>query len=313
MDQDRVVPEELPGVVERFQEMVTAGKPVNEYEVTLVAKDGHLVPTEISTGLIKHDEEITGIITIVRDISERKELEKKLIQHERLAGIGQLAAGVAHEINTPLSNISLMADNLREESEDPVVIDYATKTLGQVEFAAIIVRELLQFARPDTTEFESLDLNEVVASGIEQLPLPDWVMVDIQLARGPLPIWGDPFQLQEVITNLLSNAVDAIDKDGDGLVTIRTGRTRKGVKLTLSDDGCGIPEEHLLHIFDPFYTTKPTGQGTGLGLALVHRYVDAHQGKIDISSEVDLGTSVTIELELNEPGENQRGPKVRVA
>ncbi len=295
-----VAPEDL----ERVKSISTdreAGKEVpTTYEFTGMKEDGTHVPVEVTAArFIYHDQ--PAVMAIIRDISERKEMEQKLIQHERLAGIGQLAAGVAHEINTPLSNISLMADNLREETEDPIVIDYAAKTLGQVEFAAIIVRELLQFARPDTTEFETLDLNEVVESGMAQLPIPERVTVDTRFARGTLPIRGDRFQLHEVITNLLSNAVDAIDKDGDGQVTVRTSRTRKGVRLTLSDDGCGIPEEHMPRVFEPFYTTKPTGQGTGLGLSLVYRYVEAHQGKIKIRSEVNEGTTVTIDLELDRP------------
>ena len=273
---------------------IIAGK-TDLCSIPLAAKDGTLIPveTKVTRGCWDDRNVLFGIY---RDITERIALQKRLVLSERLAVLGQVASGVAHEINTPLSNISLMADNLKNECPDPIAQNFADKTLQQVRFAARIVRELLDFARPGCHDFQPVDLNRVIDLALEQLDIPDWITTKRELVNDLGQIPGDPVKLQEVVTNLLSNAIDAMRDGGSGTLTIATEAVGSTAELTVTDTGEGIKEEHLCQLFVPFFSTKPPGKGTGLGLPLVERFIQAHDGSIDVESNVGKGTSITIKL-----------------
>jgi len=288
---------------------ISAAREVGEmapttYEFTAIREDGIEIPVEVTAARFGFEfGGETATMAMIRDISERKEVQKRLLQNERLAVIGQLAAGVAHEINTPLSNISLMADNMLEESNDPVVQDFATKTIQQVTFAAHIVRDLLQFARPVEREHRLVNLHQIIELALEQIAVPDWVTIERDLVTTHPHIAGDRYQLQEVLTNILMNGIDAMREAGSGTLTVTTSLEDRSLRLSILDTGTGIPPEILERIYEPFYTTKPTGQGTGLGMALVQRFVQAHNGTVDITSQPGKGTTVMIKLPVDPWGD----------
>jgi two-component system NtrC family sensor kinase len=230
--------------------------------------------------------------------------EQQLIQSEKLASVGQLAAGVAHEINNPLGTILLFSDILRKElpAEDPrredvkMIIDEATR-------CKTIVSDLLNFARQNEVLAQNTDVNVLLNETIEELGvLP--VFDDVELIRRLDPdlpiIQADPAQLKEVFINLMTNAAEAME--GGGSLTVTTGPAEEGmISVVFADMGCGIPDENLSKIYTPFFTTKPIGKGTGLGLAIVYGIIKMHRGQIYVESEVGVGSTFTVTLPIKLP------------
>jgi two-component system NtrC family sensor kinase len=231
--------------------------------------------------------------------------EQQLIQSEKLASVGQLAAGVAHEINNPLGTILLFSDIMRKElpPDDPrrddvkMIIDEATR-------CKTIVSDLLNFARQNEVLAQSTDVNALLSETIEEIGVHP-VLHDLEIIRRLDPdlpsIQADPAQLKEVFINLMTNAAEAME--GDGSLTIATSPAEDGVvAIVFQDTGCGIPEENLSKIFTPFFTTKPIGKGTGLGLAIVYGIIKMHRGQIYVESEVGVGSTFTVTLPIRLPG-----------
>jgi two-component system NtrC family sensor kinase len=231
--------------------------------------------------------------------------EQQLIQSEKLASVGQLAAGVAHEINNPLGTILLFSDIMRKElpEDDPrrddvkMIIDEATR-------CKTIVSDLLNFARQNEVLAQSTDVNALLSETVEELGVqPVFQNVEMMRRLDPdLPsIQADPAQLKEVFINIMTNAAEAMD--GRGSLTITTAPAEDSmVSIVFQDTGCGIPEENLSKIFTPFFTTKPIGKGTGLGLAIVYGIIKMHRGQIYVESEVGVGSTFTITLPVRLPG-----------
>jgi len=238
-----------------------------------------------------------ALLGVVRDITtekERERLERKVYQAEKLASIGQLAAGVAHEINNPLTSVALITEQLLREVEDERVRRKLRIIEEQVEGAARIARSLLNFARQVAPEIGDVDLNSLLERVTEELGVQ---MKGITLRKnfGELPpIKGDELQLRQVFTNILLNAIQAID--GTGEIRVTTGRGEGEVFVQICDTGRGIPREHLSRIFEPFFTTKELGKGTGLGLAIAHGIVERHGGRIEVESTPGEGTCFTVLL-----------------
>jgi signal transduction histidine kinase len=229
--------------------------------------------------------------SMVKNLSET---QRKLIQSEKLASIGQLAAGVAHELNNPLANISLNAQMLMRSCKDEITAKKLRVIEENVTGAAKIIRDLLDFSREPKLELEYIDINEILEKTLESLK---YKIGGIKLVKNlsPVPrVLGDRVRLRQVFTNLITNAVQAME--GDGTLTLAT-RTRGGwVEVVVRDTGKGIPPEHLNKIFDPFFTTKGVGKGTGLGLAITYGIVQKHRGLIDVESEVGKGTTFTVRI-----------------
>ncbi len=240
--------------------------------------------------------DITHFLGVATDLSEQKEFERQVARADRLASLGQLSAGVAHELNTPLANIMLMAESLHRKAPNPWVAGRAEAITGQVEAAARIVGGLLDFSRHHPPETGEVDL---VAAATEAVDFargkqsPD-VEIRAEHATGPLLVRGDRVQLLQVFVNIINNASDAME--GRGMLTIRSGGDDRNVWISFADTGPGIPPEVLPHIFEPFFTTKKDGKGTGLGLAIVHGIVHAHGGGVRVQTEVGKGTTFTIRL-----------------
>jgi PAS domain S-box-containing protein len=238
-----------------------------------------------------------GRVVTFDDVTERVALEEQMLLRERLASLGLLAAGVAHEINTPLTGISSYAQMLQEETADghpwrPVL----AKIEAQTRRASGIANSLLDLARPERRSFEPLDWNETVREAV-QLAEPSLrggdVRLDLDLGPDPLPVTGHRGKLQQVVLNLLLNARDAVGESGR--IRIATRSVGDRAVLEVADDGVGIAEEDLPRIFDPFFTTKARSKGTGLGLSISYGIVRDHGGRIEAASG-EGGTRFTVTL-----------------
>jgi PAS domain S-box-containing protein len=243
--------------------------------------------------------EVVGLCSVSRDYSRRRQLQRELIRTERLAAVGKLAAGVAHELNNPLSGIIAFAEDLKEEApqDDPAKGDYEI-IFNEAMRCRRIVRNLLEFSRQKAPERKTIRLNNVVK---RVLPIVEKqasfhnIDFDAALADGLPEVDADPHQIQQALLNLVINARDAME--GTGTISISTALENDGRSLILSvtDNGCGIPEENLGEIFEPFFSTKGE-QGNGLGLPAVLRVVEQHGGRVEVDSKVGVGTTFRILL-----------------
>ena len=246
---------------------------------------------------------IDGVIISGRDVTELKRLEEQLIQAEKLAAMGQMLAGVAHELNNPLTAILGVTELLRDQG----TADENTKrqlelTHRQARRAARIVQNLLEFSRPAAPQKKPVDVNGLVERTLqlhEHSLRRNSVQVDLQCQSDLPPVIGDANQLIQVFLNLISNAEHAIREVREtGRIQIRVGRIGGHISLTVQDDGVGIQPEALPRLFDPFYTTKRPGGGTGLGLSICMSIVREHGGSIDVETLPAGGTAFTVYLPI---------------
>jgi two-component system, NtrC family, sensor kinase len=284
-----------------------AGKPTPPFELRLQRSDEEVVILEVSARAV-HDD---GIHCIARNMTERRRLEEQLLRSEKLSAIGQLVAGVAHELNNPLTSISGFTQLLLRDDSLPSQVREDLSHIGtQADRAGKIVQNLLVFAREHKAQRLLVDLNDVLRSTLTlrayQLRV-DNIRVDLQLQEDLAQTVADPFQLQQVFLNLINNSHQAmVERGGPGVLTLRTavvpaagdgGREGQEVlRVSVGDNGVGIPRASLSKIFDPFYTTKPVGQGTGLGLSICFGIIQEHGGRIWADSEVGVGTTMYVEL-----------------
>lgn len=234
--------------------------------------------------------------------------QQELIHKEKLASMGQLAAGVAHELNNPLGTIMLFADALAQElpPDHPYQKDLKM-ILDEANRAKKIVAGLLNFARQQEVLAQDTDLHSLLDQVLENLRhQPIFAGIEIVKHYDPKVriIQADPAQLQQVFINLLTNAAEAIN--GPGTITVTTRALNGQVEISIADTGCGIPPEHMNKLFTPFFTTKPPGKGTGLGLSIVYGIVKMHRGQINVQSEVGKGTTFTITLPVRWMGKAER-------
>jgi two-component system, NtrC family, sensor kinase len=242
--------------------------------------------------LISRDAQHIGRLIIFEDITDHAELERRLVQADKLSSIGLLAAGVAHEVNTPLAVISTYAQMLAKQiSGDSEKAPLLEKIARQTFRASEIVNSLLNFSRTSSTEFVSVDLNKVVN---ETLTLVEHQLakagIEVRLSLDPAlaRIKGNPGKLQQVFLNLFLNARDAMENGGT--LAVRSAEQDGLVRITVADSGAGIAQENLTRIFDPFFTTKAAKKGTGLGLSVSYGIVREHGGEIGVDSQLGSGT-----------------------
>ena len=260
--------------------------------------------------LLTPDGETSGMIVIVEDITRRVQLEEQLQISEKMASVGLLAAGVAHEVNTPLTGISSFTQMLLDETDPGDPRSRILKKIEQQTFrAAKIVNGLLNLARPGRTETAGpVDVNNVVNEVLALLEpqlAAGSVKVRRELLAGPVVVRGVDFKLQQVFLNLFLNARDAMPRGG--WLTIRTRVDGREAVIDVADTGSGIPPELLSRIYDPFFTTKATGKGTGLGLSVIYGVVQEHHGVIECESEPDRGTRFMLRLPLAAARERTAG------
>ena len=245
-------------------------------------------------------------IIFEEDITEKRNLEANLIQSEKLAAVGQLAAGIAHEINNPLAAIIANAQILLQETPKENVD--GIESLKLIETAGIrasqVVRNLLSISRKEMLDFEPIDINTSVKNALtliqhELIKRP--IRVIPELAANLPPILAQQDHLQGVWINLMMNAVDAISSTdrSDGLLIVKTWSSDTEIHVSISDNGSGIEPEKVKKVFEPFYTTKSTGRGTGLGLSVCMRVIKEHQGNISVESQPGQGTRFLISLPIS--------------
>jgi two-component system NtrC family sensor kinase len=241
-----------------------------------------------------------SILLIGRDMTQERELRVRLMESDRLAAVGELVAGVAHEVNNPLSSISafaqlLLRDNSLSSSQRESIDVIRAETMR----ASQVVKDLLAFARRSEPERAPLDINSVVARTVRmrQYQFSEAsVRVDTELADDLPSVMGDARQLQQVCLNLLTNAVQAMVPQGGGNLRVKSYATDGAVRLDVSDSGPGIPAAVRAHIFEPFFTTKKEGEGTGLGLSVSYGIVTAHGGTIEVIESGSSGTLFRVTL-----------------
>lgn len=222
----------------------------------------------------------------------------QLVQSEKLAAVGQLTAGIVHDVKNPLAVIKGLAEEMEEEEE---FTSFTRESLGMIRDNAskanTIVTDLLKFARQSTPTLEARDLRETVNSSLrltEYLTRKAAVRVHREFPAEPVLARIDSQQIEQVLINLITNAVQAMPEGGD--LTAKISSNHEAVTLSISDSGTGIPEDHLGRIFDPFFTTKPEGEGTGLGLSVSYGIMAQHGGQIEVDSEVGEGSTFTLHL-----------------
>ena len=244
----------------------------------------------------------SGLVLLVEDLTETQSLEDKLVHSERLASIGRLAAGVAHEIGNPITGIACLAQNLREEREqDGEIIETSNQIIEQTKRVSRIVQSLMSFAHAGSRQStERVCIADTASEAIGLLSL-NKRSLDVHFYNLCIPehcVEGDPQRLAQVLINLLSNARDA--SPSGGAIRVRSEAGEHTIDLIVEDEGSGIPKAIIDRLFEPFFTTKEPGEGTGLGLALVYSIVEEHYGQITIDSPVDpvreCGTRIRVTL-----------------
>jgi len=256
----------------------------------------------MASPLLDTDGKPAGVIISVRDVTMEKKLEQQIIQSERLAAMGQMIGGFAHELNNPLTSILGMAELLQESDASEAARKQVAILHKEARRAAEIVQNLQYFARPPAPGRSQVNLNELVQRTVQMQAYPlrkSNVTVDFLPEPAMPAIVADPNQLMQVFLNLLLNAEQAIRESRDrGTIRVRIGRNPESVWVVFQDDGPGIAPENLTHIFDPFFTTKRPGRGTGLGLSICKTVLREHGGNIEATSAPGGGAVFTITLPI---------------
>jgi PAS domain S-box-containing protein len=282
-------------------EGVTTGREYVDVEVSVLRKDGTVGRALFNTSVVRAaDGSIDGVIGIGQDVERIRLLERQVIQAEKLATLGQLAAGVVHELNNPLTSISVYGDylvklleqvNLRED------LDKAKKIVEGASRIQKLTRDLMSYARP-AGEFEPVQMNEVLRQSLtfcEHILHRVEAIVELRLAENLPRVRGIRTQLHQVFINLITNACHALPAPHQTItLTTRLSEDGRQVIVEVSDTGLGIEESARSHIFEPFFTTKKDGKGTGLGLSIVKNIVEGHGGRLTFDSRVGEGTTFRI-------------------
>jgi two-component system, NtrC family, sensor kinase len=282
--------------------------------LTFYDKAGKEVPVSFSAAVVREAGREIASVGIFSDLREhvkmRRELEEtqaQLLQAEKIASLGRLSAGVAHEINNPLAGILIYAELLERQLKNADFDrEYLTEIISQTLRCQQIVTRLLEFSRQSLGQRTHFDINGIILRCIDLIShqaIFHNIEVKTELNAELPQIMGDPGQLQQVLTNLLLNAADAMQGQGKITVTSRPNPSHDGIILTLTDTGPGIPPDIQDKIFEPFFTTKAPGKGTGLGLSIVYGVIQRHGGAIELDSAPGGGTTFTIRLPLETPPE----------
>jgi PAS domain S-box-containing protein len=272
---------------------VKAGKRIKDFETVRYRKEGS--PIEIAFNLnpiLKDSGELIGISAIIRDLSEKKRNEDLLEKSEQLAMIGQLAAGVAHEIRNPLTTIKGFLQLMKESAED----DFHLKVIqGELDRIEIITNEFLALAKPRAVQFSSTSLTGLLTSSVEFIKMECLKQgVDVRFSVEEAEIHCDSHQIKQVVLNVMKNALEALPNGG--LLNVQLEKENDYAKISIQDNGAGIPPERMKHLGEPFYSTKE--KGTGLGLMICQKIIKEHNGSLSIQSNVNEGTTVNILLPI---------------
>lgn len=268
-------------------------------EMECLLRDERKIPLDVSVSMLQGDNGIfLGHLLLFRDLTEIQELKKEVERSQRLASLGRLAAGVAHEIRNPLSSIKGFATYFRDRYKDiPEDQKTAEILIQEVDRLNRVITQLLEFARPMAIQKKSGSIKSLIQHTLKmvegQARSKD-IKIDASFSSeiGEVPM--DPDRMNQVFLNVYLNAIEAMEGGGVLSVALSQEEDARRVKIVISDTGIGMKKEDLVHILDPYFTTKQSG--TGLGLAIVHRIIEAHQGEIRVESEEGKGTRVIIYL-----------------
>jgi len=293
---EQILPKELQ---QQFQSLNMSGGVV-EQELDCTLKNGTVLPLEANATLLKDETgNLLGSVLLFKDLSEVRALRKEIARNQRLATVGRLAAGVAHEIRNPLSSIKGFATYFKERYQDaPEDLHIADIMIQEVDRLNRVVGQLLEFARPVTISKRPLNLKTFVADSlklVERQAAEKTIRIQTNLVGLAETVLIDPDKMNQVLLNLYLNAIESMDEGGGSLsVTLAADNPARQATIGIADTGSGIREQDLGHIFDPYFTTKAAG--TGLGLAIAQKIVEGHGGAIRIDSKSGRGTTVTIVL-----------------
>lgn len=311
--QDLDTPEAAAESTDRIRRILD-GEWIKE-EIDHQRRDGSVFPVEVSAGLLEFEGN-KYILAFDRDITERKQAEAALQRAEQLATVGEMAAGLAHEIKNPLAGIKVSIEVLSNELDlEPEDREVCHKIVDEINRIDSLLRSLLNYARPPAPQLALLDVNRTIRAAIKTAELSlkrdtgglrSEATKDIRFVRNlskQLPqVIADSSQLQQVILNLLLNAVHAIEQTGTISITTALGG-EGSIQIVISDTGKGVNEQDIDKIFQPFFTTKPKGQGTGLGLSICKRLVEQHNGTIRVTRNPKHGLTFIIDLPAGQESE----------
>jgi PAS domain S-box-containing protein len=276
------------------------GGEVQDREVVVLCRDGSQARALFNTSVVRApDGSVDGVLAIGRDIERVRSLERQVIQAEKLATLGQLAAGVVHELNNPLTSITVYGDLIAKHLEGSENLDKAKKIVEAAGRIQKLTRDLMSYARPGG-DFESVGINGVVRQALvfcEHILHRGETVVELRLADEQPHVRAIRGQLHQVLINLLTNACHALPAPGQ-TIAVSTQIVGDEVIVEIADSGVGIDESLRRRIFEPFFTTKKEGKGTGLGLSIVKNIIEGHGGRIGFESRVGEGTTFRICLPL---------------
>ncbi len=283
----------------KILERSVRGEATGPGELQIIQRDGKIIDTEIRTFPTRIEDRV-HILVIVRDITERKRIQENLMVTDRLASIGELSAGLAHELNNPLTSVVGFSDLLLEKQLPDDIRENIQFMNREARRTSEVVKNMLTFARKHPALKQLIDINEVITRVLDVRAYEHSVS-NIRVVKrlsADLPaINGDFFQLQQVILNIVINAEYYMkEAHGSGMLTVTSERVDTYVRLAIADDGPGIAPDNLRRIFDPFFTTKPVGKGTGLGLSICYGVISEHNGRLYAESVPGKGATFIIEL-----------------
>ncbi|MFC1821441.1 response regulator [Thermodesulfobacteriota bacterium] len=283
------------------------------YETNLLGKEGDQVPVQLSASVLFEGDEAAGLVAFLRDLRELRMLEQqfsdqtRLLQQHKMMSLGRLAASVVHEINNPLAGIlnylRLMSKILKRGSPSHEHMEKFKRYINVVEHETTrcseIVSNLLAFSRKSELKFTEINIDELLTKSLmlsqHKLDLQN-IQIKSELDSNLPKVWGDFNQIQQCLINLIFNAIDSMPKGGTLTLGSSWDMNKDFVEILVGDNGNGISDEDLPHIFDPFYTTKMEGKGLGLGLSTVYGIIDRHKGTINVNSQLGKGSVFTIKL-----------------